>query len=288
MPRANAYRWEEQLRWWHESGQEELAALRRERAELLAEVACLRVGKSCVGVALSREAEWSLVVEAAVLGTSDEEIAALVRRAGGRSLTHQTIAEMLAAAAAVGRVAYERHFAGVGRVGAADEIFLGSDPLLLVVGPLSLLISGLRRAEEAAEAEVERARFCGGKKRGMSAKSRLRHARSKASTGSWADQVELTVLAVLDEGIRSSSYVECVNSRVRLVQVARKRMSEDFICLLAVHHNMKPFGRGSVREGWTPAESAGVELPTHDWLELLKMTASKLGKTLVPAADAAA
>lgn len=111
---------------------------------------------------------------------------------------------------------------------------------------------------------------------------------AKASDGSLAAQVELTVLRAFDEGIRSSSYVECVNSRVRLVQVARKRMSEDFLCLLAVHHNMKAFGRGSVREGWTPAELAGIELPTHDWLELLRMTAADLGKPLVRAADPAA
>jgi hypothetical protein len=275
------------------------------------------------------------------------------------------------------------------------------------LGALARSYEGLRRAEEAAEAEVERARFCGGKHRSMSAKSRLRHARSKAdrvlaeycrlddlmrevagafayttaegrvatagearervskalaamrqsrdgerlakklrglgqpwafaflevveqglaglspepggperavwlgrlvgetvawrrkdktpvewlakaSSGSLADEAELTVLRVLDEGIRSSSYVECVNSRVRLVQVARKRMSEDFVCLLAVHHNMKRFGRGSVREGWTPAELAGVQLPTQDWLELLKMTASELGISLVPTAASAA
>jgi len=100
--------------------------------------------------------------------------------------------------------------------------------------------------------------------------------------------VELAVLRVVDEAIRSSSHVECVNSRVRLVQAARKRMSEGFICLLAVHHNMKPFGRSSVREGWTPAELAGIHLPTHDWLELLKMTAIELDKPLVQAAESAA
>ena len=100
--------------------------------------------------------------------------------------------------------------------------------------------------------------------------------------------MELAVLRVVDEAIRSSSHVECVNSRVRLVQAARKRMSEGFICLLAVHHNMKPFGRSSVREGWTPAELAGIHLPTHDWLELLKMTAIELDKPLVQAAESAA
>jgi hypothetical protein len=111
---------------------------------------------------------------------------------------------------------------------------------------------------------------------------------ARASNGSLADEVELAVLRVVDEAIRSSSYVECVNSRVRLVQVARKRMSEGFLCLLAVHHNMKPFGRGSVRKGWTPAELAGIQLPTHDWLELLRMTAIELGKPLVQAAESAA
>ena len=145
VPRANAYRWEGQLRWWHARGPAELAALRRERAELLAEVAGLREEKSG-GASVSREAEWALMLEAAVLGTSDGEIAELVRRAGGRDLSHQTVADTLAAACAAGRVAYERYFAGVGRVGAAGEIFLGSEPLLLIVGPLSLLISGLRLA----------------------------------------------------------------------------------------------------------------------------------------------
>jgi hypothetical protein len=474
VPRANAYRWEAQLHGLVELGSAGLRALRRERTALLAEVARLRAGGGR-RAGLGPQAEWEFIVAAAVLGTSDEEIATLLRRAGGRSLSHQTVHATLAAAAGMGRVVYERHFAGVGRVVAADEIFLGSEPLLLMVGPLSLLISGLRLAErrgsedwrpvfagqrelvrcsgdegrglvkarkdagvalqgdefhllgagrvylaalargceaaardqQEAEREVERARFCGGKHRGLSATSRLGQARSKAdrllaeycrlddllgeirrafaytaaegrlatageararvaralaamrqsrdgerlakklrvlerpwafayldvveegvrglrleqvgpnrsvrlgrrvadtlawrrtdktpvawlaraSTGSLADEVELAVLGVLDEAIRSSSYVECVNSRVRLVQVARKRMSEDFVCLLAVHHNMKSFGRGSVREGWTPAELAGIQLPTHDWLELLRMTASELGKPLVRAAAPAA
>jgi len=470
VPRANAYRWEGQLRAWYEDGPAELEALRRECAALWAEVARLREGGGN-GAGLSADEEWALMVQAAVLGTSDEEAAMLLRSAGGRSLSHQTIHALLAEAAAVGRVVYERHFAGVGRVGAADEIFLGSRPLLLVVGPLSLLISGLRlaehrgsedwapvfagqhelvrcsadegrglgkarkdagvalqgdmfhllragrvylatlasryeaaaRDEQEAEREVERARFHGGKPRGLSASRRRAAARAKAdrllaeyirlddlleeierafayttkqgrlataadarakvaaalaamrttrdgerlakklrvlerpwafayldvveeglrslsleqvgpdrsarlgrqvadtlawrrtdktpvewlakaSNGSVADEVELAVLRVFDDAIRSSSYVECVNSRVRLVQVARKRMSEDFLCLLAVHHNMKVFGRGSVRQGWTPAELAGIQLPTDDWLELLRMTANELRRPLVRAA----
>jgi hypothetical protein len=34
---------------------------------------------------------------------------------------------------------------------------------------------------------------------------------------------------------------------------------------------MKPFGRGSVREGKTPAQLAGIALPTEDWIELLDL-----------------
>lgn len=99
-----------------------------------------------------------------------------------------------------------------------------------------------------------------------------------ASDGGLRDQVELAVLKVVDRAQRSSSYVECVNARIRTVQVARKRLSEDFVYLLAVYHNLKPFGRGSVREGRSPAELAGIELPTTDWIELLDLTADELAK----------
>ena len=92
---------------------------------------------------------------------------------------------------------------------------------------------------------------------------------AQAADGSLADAVELAILRAVDRALRASSYVECVNSRVRPVQVARKRLSEDFIYLLALYHNLKPFGRGSVREGHSPAELAGIALPTADWIELL-------------------
>ena len=100
----------------------------------------------------------------------------------------------------------------------------------------------------------------------------------RASSGTLADQVELSVIRLVDEAFRSSSYVECVNARVRLVQVARKRMSEDFVYLLAVYHNLKAFGRGSVRQGRSPAELAGIALPTNDWVELLELTSRELAE----------
>jgi hypothetical protein len=106
---------------------------------------------------------------------------------------------------------------------------------------------------------------------------------AQASTGSRDDELELAVLRAVDAAVRSSSSVECINSRVRPVQAARKQLSEDFLYLLAVYHNMRPFGRGSVREGHTPAELAGIELPTRDWIDLLDLVAADLNR---PAAQA--
>jgi hypothetical protein len=448
-----------------------LRRLRRERDELAVRLAEASVAPEGAGE-LGGRREWAFIVEAAVRANSDEEVAALLRRAGGRSLSHQTIHSIIAQAGAVARVAYERYFAGVGTVAAGDEIYLGRSPLLLMVGPQSLLISGLRLAERAtaaaweplfaqraglegcgadggralgqaaadadvpvhadmfhllrpartqlarlertygskrnavakAEQAVEQARFRGGKRAGRLASQRYRRAREaaervveeycrlgdllervaeafawttpegtvrtasearatvaealeamshtpegrplandvarvkrceaafthlgvieqglsalhleqvgphraatlgklvaqtvawrrvdkepveileQASNGSLADDVEIAVIRLVDRAIRSSSYVECVNARVRLVQVARKRLSEDFICLLALYHNLKPFGRGSVRAGKSPAELAGIELPTWDWIELLDLTAQGLAQAAEDAA----
>jgi hypothetical protein len=106
---------------------------------------------------------------------------------------------------------------------------------------------------------------------------------AQASTGSRDDELELAVLRAIDAAVRSSSSAECINSRVRPVQVARKQLSEDFVYLLAVYHNMRAFGRGSVRKGHTPAELAGIELPTRDWIELLDLVAADLKRTAAEA-----
>ena len=161
---------------------------------------------------------------------------------------------------------------------------------------------GPRRAAVAkAEQAVEKARCRGGKHAGRSPSQRYRRAREaaervveeycrlgdlleQASNDSLTDEVEIVVIRLVDRAIRSSSSVECVHARTRRVQVARKRLSEDFVCLLAVYHNLKPLGRGSVRAGRSPAELARLQLPTSDWIELLELTAAES----VQAAQAAA
>jgi hypothetical protein len=447
VPRSTGYRWKQEVEWWLVDGPQEVERLRRELDE---ERGAFARSAAAVGFGDLREParERAFVVTAAVLGNSDTEVAQLLALAGGRGLSHQTIHRIVGEASARARRAFEGHFAGVGEVAAADEVFLGHRPLLLMVEPRSLLISGAvlaerRRAEDwepvfaamealervvadrgqgiaaaAKEAGVERgadlwhllargrrwlgsfetachrkleSAYADGSKAkaceaalgefdflkalfgrihvafdyttpegrlntaawarsvveealaamGQTEKGRrlavelcglrdprafahlevleaglgrlgLEHvgpdrkaalARLVAETVAWrrhdktpvhelaqasneslADRVELAVLGVVDLAVRSSSAVEGVNARVRLVQVARKRLSEDFIYLLAVYHNLKPFGRGSVRVGRTPAELAGVELPTEDWLVLLDLTADAAGQA---AADAA-
>jgi len=456
---ANAYRWEPQLTWLLEHGASELRRLRRALEQREAGLRRLGEEKSCADLNGPKR-ERAFVLTAAVEGNSDTQVGNLLALGGGRKLSHESIHRILKEAGALARQAFHRHFAGVGKVGAFDEIYLGDDPLLLATEVVSLLISGLRLAEgRSAEdwkpvfalmRELERAAADGAKGLAKAARDRkvpmqpdmfhlLRDPRAwlgryqekcekrmeaelqakgalevtrakgseadtaapqqlyesatqacdaelgewcrladlfrrverafdyttperklntaarahamvievlkemehtekgrqlavklcgvrdplafahlayleaalrglgleqvgpdrdrrlarlvaetvawrrtdktpvavleQASNGSVADRVELKVIEVLDVAVRASSAVECVNARVRPVQMARKRLGEDFIYLLAVYHNMKPFGRGSVRAGSTPAELAGIQLPTDDWIELLDLCA---------------
>jgi len=474
VARSTAYRWDGELRWLMESGRAELRRLETERARLSAALAKAR-GACAARTTLSRAEERAFIAEAAVSGNSDEEIARLLARAGGRRLSHETVRVTIAEAARRARAVFEEHFAGVGTVGAADEIFLGRAPLLLMVEPASLLLTGLRLADArgaadwepvfAAMAALERCACDGGRgvnraahdarvdvqadffhglrkaqtwlarfertcekrltaqadalatletarrARGKYRTSRATHRHHRAcaeaeravaewcrlrdlfdevhrvfdlvtpdgalnraedaqatlatalaameqteegralaatlrplerrpffahldalakrlgplrleqvgpapaarlarlvadtvawrrrdkapaallqaaSTGSLADETELAVLDAVDHAVRSSSSVECVNSRVRLVQVARKRLGEDFLYLLAVYHNVHPFGRGSVRAGHSPAELACIELPTTDWVELLDLAGSAAAAPAPPVAATAA
>jgi len=463
VPRSTGYRWEGELRWLVESGAEELRRLRAECAGLRAEVS-RRGEAAAVEAARSRVRELGVILEAAVLGTSDGEIVRLVWQATGRSLSHATVNAVIAEASRRAPEVFARYFAGVGCVGAADEIFLGRSPLLLVVEPRSLLLSGLRLAERCTaedwkavfatmadlhqcvcdggsavnaaagaaglgvagdlfhgerEAVAWLGRFLAGCEKRLQAEANARAAleaaeeceaerlRSRyqqavaeadrmvgewcrltdlfararrafdlltpegrpntpraaraafeaaraamrstpeggtladklkplreprffthlgtlerhlsrlhleqvgperaarlgrllaatvawrrrdkdslsvlraASAGSLADEVELAVIEAVDQAVRSSSAVEGVNARIRIVQVARKRLGEDFLYLLAVYHNMHKFGRGSVREGKSPAELAGIQLPTDNWIELLGLDAAQ-----APAANA--
>jgi len=145
VPRSNAYRWEQEVRWLLEFGPSDLRRLSEERDKLYAQLQQACAGGEGAG-AMSREQERRFMVTMAVLGNSDTEIATLLAAVGGRRLSHETVAATIREAAALARAAFARYFCGVGTVAAVDEMFLGKPPLLLAVEPTSLLISSLRLA----------------------------------------------------------------------------------------------------------------------------------------------
>jgi len=107
VPRPTAYRWDKELRWLVESGAEELGRLRAECARLRAEAA--RLGEErAVEAATDRGRLRALILEAAVLGTSDTEIARLAWRVLGRSVSHETVNAVIAEASRRAREVFAR------------------------------------------------------------------------------------------------------------------------------------------------------------------------------------
>ena len=454
VPRSTAYAWKKRFRWLVLYGGMAMARLEREVRELRVDNQALRLASEREQQA-DRDRVRRFILEAAVRINSESDIACLVEVAFGKGLSHQTVHRQIKEAGAKARVAFKQHFEGRGQQGAADEIFLGSSPLLLVVHPRSLGITGLRLAqgrtgqdwepvlagmEELEYLTSDEARGLGkgaqqaGKRRGsdmfhllrgggaelarqeracygkmeqeyqalrkkgeaegqgkLRARDRARadynrarraceqalseydrlaglfvqmrnafeyldedgHVNTPARARRQVDEalaamgttpegqrlcaklkglkglatfvflevlqeglgvlgleqigpdrekrlgrlvrhvlnwrrthketyldpdpdlgspkLQQQVLECVDRAVRASSSVECVNGRIRVAQVVKKHFGEDSVYLLAIHHNMSPFGRGSVRVGKSPAELMGLDLPTNDWIELLDM-----------------
>ena len=88
VPRSTAYRWDQELRWLVEFGGAELRRLRA-KCERLSAMVAGRDTEVAARTAMSRAQERAFMVEAAVLGNSDEEIARLLARArAAPSLPH--------------------------------------------------------------------------------------------------------------------------------------------------------------------------------------------------------
>ena len=58
---------------------------------------------------------------------------------------------------------------------------------------------------------------------------------------------------------RASSLVESVNSKLRTVQYIKKQVSQEYLWLLALKHNLEPFAHGK-RQGHSPFELLGSDL----------------------------
>jgi hypothetical protein len=68
---------------------------------------------------------------------------------------------------------------------------------------------------------------------------------------------------------RASSLVECYNSILRPIQQVKKQVTQEFLWLKALHHNMKSFRQGR-RRGKSPFQLLGVDFGDQDWIQLME------------------
>jgi hypothetical protein len=82
-------------------------------------------------------------------------------------------------------------------------------------------------------------------------------------------QVVSEVKKLLYRPKRASSLVECFNSILRPIQQIKKQVTQEFLWLKALYHNMKTFKQG-MRKGKSPFQLLGVDFGSQDWIGLLK------------------
>ncbi len=81
------------------------------------------------------------------------------------------------------------------------------------------------------------------------------------------DSARDRLFGILENTVKSSSAVECINSRIGFFRYSKKRFSDEFANFICVIHNLTPFLDGK-RKGKTPAGIENVPLPTKDIFEL--------------------
>jgi hypothetical protein len=82
-------------------------------------------------------------------------------------------------------------------------------------------------------------------------------------------KVVSAVRRILYHPKRASSLVECYNSILRPIQQVKRYVSQEFLWLKALHHNMKSFKQGR-RKGKAPFELLGIDLGKQDWIQLME------------------
>ena len=78
-----------------------------------------------------------------------------------------------------------------------------------------------------------------------------------------------SVKKILYHPKRASSLVECFNSILRPIQQVKKQVTQEFLWLKALHHNIKVFKQGK-RKGKSPFQLLGIDFGMQDWIELLE------------------
>lgn len=81
-------------------------------------------------------------------------------------------------------------------------------------------------------------------------------------------QVVSGVRRILYHPKRASSLVECYNSILRPIQQVKKQVTQEFLWLKALHHNMKSFKQGR-RKGKSPFQLLGIDFGVQNWIQLL-------------------
>ena len=76
------------------------------------------------------------------------------------------------------------------------------------------------------------------------------------------------VTTALDQVFRSSSPVEALNSHIRICQQVKKRFSANFLALVTLYWNMRPF-RQRKRQGKSPFQILGIQGDNENWLDFL-------------------
>lgn len=87
------------------------------------------------------------------------------------------------------------------------------------------------------------------------------------------------VAVVLQETVRASSAVECLNSVLRMQQARHRRMTQPMLDLKRLYWNCRPF-RSGPREDTCPYQALGLELPTFDFWALLQSDPERLAQEL--------
>jgi hypothetical protein len=87
------------------------------------------------------------------------------------------------------------------------------------------------------------------------------------------------VAQVLSRTVRASSVVECMNSVVRMHQARHRTLSQPLLDLKRLYWNCRAFISGKRRDA-CPYQHLGLQVPTHDWWQLLHMDPAELTQQL--------
>jgi hypothetical protein len=87
------------------------------------------------------------------------------------------------------------------------------------------------------------------------------------------------IVAILDDTVRASSAVECMNSVLRMQQARHRRMTQPMLDLKRLYWNCHRF-RSGPRKRQCPYQALGLELPTYNFWELLQIDPAHLTQEL--------